>query len=190
VSNPLIGDCVAGLHRRLPSTIADEAADGLIEAYEHYLAAGASEQVAARTAMAEFGDLTLVVSEFTRQAPGRRTSRLLLATGPAVGGCWAIALIFARAWTWPVPGAARLTFGAVLVVTIGALAAAATSRRSYQRTRLAALAGPALVSLDTAAVTAALLAAPALTTALRIAIAASLTRIVLTLPAMRRVAAR
>jgi hypothetical protein len=190
MSNPLIDDCLAGLYRRLPSAIADEAADGLIESYEHYLAAGASDHAAARSAMAEFGDLTMVVSEFTRQAPGRHASRLLLATGPAVGGCWATALILTRAWAWPVPGAARLTFGAVLLLTIAALAAAATSQRSYQRTRLAALAGPALISLDAAVVTAALLAAPALTSALRIAIAASLTRIVLTLPTVRRLAVR
>ncbi len=58
MSSPLIDNCVAGLHRRLPAAIADEAADGLIEAYEHHLAGGASEQAAARSALAEFGDLT------------------------------------------------------------------------------------------------------------------------------------
>jgi hypothetical protein len=40
--------------------------------------------------------------EFTRQAPGRRAARLLLATGPLVGACWAAALTSGRAWTWPV----------------------------------------------------------------------------------------
>lgn len=36
----LIEDYLAGLHRWLPATVAAEAADGLIETYEHHLAAG------------------------------------------------------------------------------------------------------------------------------------------------------
>ena len=190
MSSPLIDECLAGLHHRLPAAIADEAADGLIEAYEHHLAAGASEQAAARAALAEFGELTMVVGEFTRQAPGRRTSRLLLATGPVIGACWATALILSHIWAWPVPDAGRLTFGSVLMLTIATLAVAATSQHSYRRTRLTALAGPALIILDTTAITAVLLAAPALTWALRIAIAASLTRIALTLASLPRIAAR
>lgn len=190
MSSPLIDDCVAGLRRRLPAAIADEAADGLIEAYEHHLAAGASDKAAAASALAEFGDLTLVVGEFTRQAPGRHASRRLLATGPVVGACWAAALILARAWAWPVPGTARLIFGSLLMATVTALAIAATSQRSYQRTRLTALAGPALIILDTTAITAALAAAPALTWALWIAIAASLARIALTLVSLPRIATR
>ena len=127
MSSPLIDECLAGLHHRLPAAIADEAADGLIEAYEHHLAAGASEQAAARAALAEFGELTMVVGEFTRQAPGRRTSRLLLATGPVIGACWATALILSHFWAWPVPDAGRLTFGSVLMLTIATLAIAAVS---------------------------------------------------------------
>ena len=116
MTSPLIAGYVAGLHRRLPAAIADEAADGLIETYEHHLASGAGEQAAAHAALAEFGDLATVVGEFTRQAPGRRAARLLLATGPVAGACWAAALILSRAWTWPVPAAARLGFGAVLLL--------------------------------------------------------------------------
>ena len=137
MTSPLIAGYVAGLHRQLPAALADEAADGLAETYQHHLAAGAGEQEAARAALAEFGDLATVVGEFTRQAPGRRAARLLLATGPVAGGCWAAALILSRAWTWPVPAAARLGFGAVLLLAVLALLAAATSRHSYQRTRLA-----------------------------------------------------
>ena len=88
------------------------------------------------------------------------------------------------------PDAGRLTFGSVLMLTIATLAVAATSQHSYRRTRLTALAGPALIILDTTAITAVLLAAPALTWALRIAIAASLTRIALTLASLPRIAAR
>ncbi len=190
MTSPLIDSYVAGLHRRLPAALAEEAAGGLTETYEHHLAAGAGEQEAARAALAEFGDLTTVAGEFTRQAPGRSAARLLLATGPVAGGCWAAALVLGRAWTWPVPAAARLSFGAVLLVAVLALLAAATSRHSYQRTRLAAAASPAILALDAAAVTAALAAAPALTPALGTAVAASLGRIAVTARMLPRLAAR
>jgi hypothetical protein len=129
-----------------PRPIADEAADGLIEAYEQHRAAGTGDQEAARAALAEFGELGLVVGEYTRQAPGRRAARLLLATGPAAGLCWALALITGRAWTWPVPATARLGFGAALLLTAALLLAAATSRHSYHRTRLTAAASPLLLA--------------------------------------------
>src|SRR5579875_3095022 len=88
MTSPLIDSYVAGLHRRLPAALAEEAAGGLTETYAHHLAAGAGEQEAARAALAEFGDLTTVAGEFTRQAPGRSAARLLLATGPVAGRCW------------------------------------------------------------------------------------------------------
>ena len=190
MTSPLIAGYVAGLHRRLPAAIADEAADGLIETYEHHLASGAGEQAAAHAALAEFGGLGTVVGEFTRQAPGRRAARLLLATGPVAGACWAAALILSRAWTWPVPAAARLSFGAVLLLAVLALAGAATSRHSYRRTRLTAAAGPVILALDATAVAAAVLAAPALTVALGIAAGASLGRIAFTAWTLPRLAAR
>ena len=82
MTSPLIAGYVAGLHRKLPPGIADEAADGLAETYQHHLADGAGEQEAALAALAEFGDLATVAGKYTRQAPGRRAARLLLATGP------------------------------------------------------------------------------------------------------------
>ena len=186
----LIDDYLAGLRRRLPAPIAEEAAAGLLETYEHHLASNAGDQEAARAALAEFGDLAMVAGEFTRQAPGRRAARLLLATGPVAGSCWAAALITGRAWTWPVPATARLAFGAVLLLAVLALLAAATSRHSYQRTRLAMLASPVILVLDTTAVAAAMLAAPALTLALRIAVGVSLGRIAFTARTLPRLAAR
>ena len=71
MTSPLITRYVSGLHRRLPAALAEEAAAGLLETYEHHLAAGAGDHDAARAALAEFGDLATVVDEFTRQAPGR-----------------------------------------------------------------------------------------------------------------------
>ena len=190
MTSPLIAGYVAGLHRSLPAALADEAADGLIETYEHHLASGAGEQAAADAALAEFGDLGTVVGEFTRQAPGRRAARLLLATGPAAGACWAAALILGRAWTWPVPAAARLSFGAILLLAVLALAVAATSQHSYQRTRFTTAAGPVILVLDATAVAAAALTAPSLTLALSIAVTVSLGRIAFTARTLPRLAAR
>ena len=190
MSSQLIENYVAALHQRLPVTVADEAADGLIETYERHLAAGAGEQEAAHAAVAEFGELGMVVGEFTSQAPGRRAARVLLATGPVAGACWAAVLVASRAWTWPVPAAVPLSAGAVLLLAVLALALAATSRRSYQRTRITAAASPAILLLDAAAVAAVLLAAPALTWALGLAVAASLTRMAFTAWSLPRLAAR
>lgn len=190
MTSALISEYVAGLRRGLPAAIADEAADGLLEAYEQRLACGAGDEEAARAALAEFGEPSLVIAEFARQAPGRRASRLLLATGPVAGACWATALILGRAWAWPVPGAARLAFGSVLILAITALAVAAASQRSYRRTRLTAFAAPVLLALDATAITAVMLAGPAMTWALAIAVAASLTRMSFILWALPRFTVR
>jgi hypothetical protein len=190
MTSPLITGYVSGLHRELPAALAEETAAGLLDTYEHHLACGTGDHDAARAAIAEFGELAIVLGEFTRQAPGRRAARLLLATGPVAGSCWAVALILARAWTWPVPAAVRVGFGAALLLAVAGLAAAATSRRSYQRTRLAAVASPVILALDATAVTAVLLAAPVRTWALSLAAAISLGRIAVTARVLPRVAIR
>jgi hypothetical protein len=180
MTSTLVSDYLTGLHRRLPAAIAEEAAAGLIETYEHHLASGAGDQEAARAALADFGDLAVVIGEFTRQAPGRRIARWLLATGPVAGPCWATALIFSHAWTWPVPATVQISLGAALLLAVLALLAAATSRHSYRRTRLAAAASPFILALDATAVTAVMVAAPALSPVLGIAVAVSLSRIAFT----------
>jgi hypothetical protein len=190
MTSPLITGYVSGLHRQLPAALAEEAAAGLLEAYEYHLASGADEDDAGHAAIAEFGDLALVVDEFTRQAPGRRAARLLLATGPVAGSCWAAALILGRAWTWPVPAAVRLGGGAALLLAVAGLAVAATSRHSYQRIRLACAACVVILVLDATAVTAVLLAGPVLTRALSLAAAVSLGRIAFTVRMLPRLAAR
>lgn len=87
------------------------------------------------------------------------------------------------------PCAARLSFGAVLLLAVLALALAASSQHSYHRTRLTAAASPILLALDTTAVAAVLLDAPTLTWALGTAVAASLTRIAFTAWSLPRIAA-
>jgi hypothetical protein len=98
-------------------------------AYQHHLGRGKDADAAARAAIAETGDVAVITAEFTRQAPGRRTARLLLATGPAMGACWGTALISARAWTWLVPAGARIAFATALLTAIAGLAAAASTAR-------------------------------------------------------------
>ena len=87
------------------------------------------------------------------------------------------------------PATARIGFAAALLLAVLALLAAATSRHSYQRTRLAMLAGPVILLLDATAVAAAL-AAPALTPALGAAMAVSLGRITFTARMLPRLAPR
>jgi hypothetical protein len=187
-SHQLIDDHLAVLTRTLPPDTVDELADGLTETWQRHLATGLTPTEAARAAIAEFGTPEQITRAFVAQAPGRRTARLLLATGPVVGGCWAASLVTAHAWTW-VPPAARTLFALTLGSVVAALLTAATSRRSYRRTRLGLAGGLGVVALDAAMVTAILLAAPTLVWPMGVAIPASLTRIGLTLrclPVRRR----
>ena len=190
MTSPLIDGYLAGLHRKAPRRPRRGGSRRPARDLRAPPRLGTGDQEAARAALAEFGDLAMVVGEFTRQAPGRRAARLLLATGPVAGCCWAAALIPGRAWTWPVPATARLGFGAALLLAVLALLAAATSRHSYQRTRLAMLASPVILALDVTAVTAVMLAAPALTWALGVAVAVSLGRIAFTARTLPRLATR
>jgi hypothetical protein len=173
----LISAYLADLRRRLPAGITEELADGLATAFEQHLASGLGGDDAARAAVAEFGDAGRLAADFTRHAPGRSAARLMLASGPAVGACWGAALIAAHAWTWPLPTTARLAFGAALLLAVMVLAGAATSRRSYRRTRLAVPGGIVLIVLDMTMIAAVLTVAPAVSWILAIAVTASLTRV-------------
>ena len=156
----LIDAYLATLARRLPTEVVDELADGLAETWQSHVGRGLRPAAAARAAIAEFGTPDQVVDAFVRQAPGRRTARLLLASGPVAGVCWGASLRGAHAWTWPVPRPAAALFGAALVAVAAALAVAATSRHSYRRTRLGGIGAFGLLVLDATMVSAALLAAP------------------------------
>jgi hypothetical protein len=87
--------------------------------------------------------------------------------------CWAIVLISARAWTWPVPAVARALFGTALITVIGLLATAAVGRR-YRlvcRTAAAACVGTAL--LDAVMASTILFIAPVLVWPAAVAVAVS-----------------
>jgi len=182
---PLIADQLNRLARRLPADIVDELADGLRATYDAHRARGTDLERAAADAVAEFGDAGLLIRQFQRQAPGRRVSLRLLATGPPVGGCWAIALITDRAWTWPVPVAIRIACAASLAALVAMLATVALARRSYrQLNHLAAVAGAGLMALDGTALVAVALLSPSVDGLLLPAALASAVRITLTCRAM------
>ncbi len=106
MSSDLTRAYLADLRRRLPAGITEEIADGLATGCEHRLALGQGENDAARAAIAEFGDPSRLAAEFTRDAPGRRAARILLASGPAVGGRTrhgspSAPCCCSPSWSWP-----------------------------------------------------------------------------------------
>ncbi|MGH8825068.1 MAG: hypothetical protein ACRDVN_11385 [Jiangellaceae bacterium] len=188
-SHSLIETHLTALRLRLPADAADELADGLIETFHHHALGGLTPERAAAAAIAEFGAVDQITTAFIRRAPGHRAALALLATGPAVGGCWAASLITAHAWTWPLPTGIGIAFGAILLGTVALLLTVATDTTSYMRTRLTALGGTGLIVLDTAMITAVALAAPTMAWPMVIAITASLARIGLTARALARILA-
>jgi hypothetical protein len=163
----------------LPIHLAEEVADGLAEAHAKYLRQGLSQDDAAHAAVAEFGDARAVVEAFTRSSTARYTARRLIATGPVVGGCWAVALITERAWEWPVPNIARLLLGATLAASVIVVLIAALARR-YQVARYAGVAGCAgLVLLDASAITVVVTTAPSIGWLAVLAGCASASRLIL-----------
>src|SRR5260370_14327746 len=110
----VIEEYVKARSAQLPQAIVEELADGLEQTCQRYLDQGLGPQAAADAAVAEFGDPDVIAADFTRLSPARAAARRLLATGPVVGGSWALALITSRAWSGPVPAIARLELGTTL----------------------------------------------------------------------------
>jgi hypothetical protein len=179
-SHELIDEYLADLAGRLPAATVDELADGLTETWHHHLRAGLAPAVAARTAVAEFGTVNQVTDAFVTLAPGRRLSRILLATGPLAGATWGASLAAAHAWTWPVPIPIAAGYVLLLLGVVAALIAAATSQHSHRRARLGILGAYGLIALDIAMIAASLHLA-AFVWPLAFAIPASLTRITIVL---------
>jgi hypothetical protein len=176
-SHHLIDAYRAELARRLPADTVDELADGLIETWYHHLGAGLPAGSAARAAIAEFGAADRIADQFVRAAPGRRTARLLLATGPIMAACWGSTLVVTRAWTWPIPPPVRALYAATLLVAVAAVVVAATARHSYRQTRLGGLAALVLIVLDLSMIGAVSAFAPTLAWLTVVAVTASLVRV-------------
>ncbi|GIJ52325.1 hypothetical protein Val02_92110 [Virgisporangium aliadipatigenens] len=182
----LIDAYLAAAARCLPREVVDELADGLVETYQRQRSEGLDADAAAETAIERFGDLDVVLAAFVRQSPGRSVARILLCSGPVVGTCWGAALL-AGPTSLPAPALVRVVFGAAVLTVVGLLAVAATARLGYRRTRAGAVGGTTLIVLDAVAIVAVLNAGPGLPWPTAAACAASLTRIVWTAHALRRV---
>jgi hypothetical protein len=144
----------------LPAALAEEIADGLAEANAKYRRQGLSHDDAAKAAVAEFGNARAVVDALVRSSPARRITRWLIATGPVVGGCWALTLITRRAWDWPVPGVVRVLLGCILIATAIVLVTAAVARRYRVAQRAGAAGCAGLALIDASAITLVAAAAP------------------------------
>jgi hypothetical protein len=155
----VIREYLAVLSTQLPAPVVEELADGLAETHQSYLRKGLATDLAAEAAVSEFGEPHLIVAEFARVNPARR----LLVAGPAVGGCWAAALITGRAWDWLLPLPARILPGLALITVISLLAAAAFGRPYQFAARAGAAGCIGIVLLDTVMIIGVALAIPALT---------------------------
>lgn len=186
----LIRDYLAVLAAQLPAPIVEELAGGLAETYRSYLRQGLVPDLAAESAVAEFGDPHVIVSAFARVNPARRGARRLLLTGPVVGGCWATVLITSRAWAWPVPLAARIVLGLALLTVVGLLAAAALGTRYLPAARSGIAGCLGITALDSIMITWVMLDIPSMTWVTIGALAASTARIALSMQTLRPILAR
>src|SRR5690242_13946401 len=129
----LISSYLATLAAQLPASIVEELADGLTETHRSYLRQGLAPDLAARSAVAEFGEPQVIVAGFAQVNPARRAARRLLGIGPAVGACWVAALLTSRAGrsltAWTAPGPAWVIAGLTLASLVALLAVAARVRR-------------------------------------------------------------
>jgi hypothetical protein len=117
------------------------------------------------------------VQAFSRASPARRVARTLLVTGPVVGTCWAVVLITAKAWEWPVPVVARVLLGGLLVASILVLVTAVLAQRYRTVRRAGAVGCLGLAVLDTSMITAVVAAGPGLRWLAVMAIVASAARL-------------
>jgi hypothetical protein len=186
----LIAGYLDALAARLPGPVVEELADGLEQTYRHHLSLGLDAEAAAEAAVAEFGAPELVATEFARAHPARRAARQLLRTGPVVGSCWAVALVTGRAWTWPIPMAAGVVPGLVLVTVVALLAVAARSTRYRSAGRAGAAGCIGIAALDTTMIIEVLVADPALGWAATAAMTASAIRLGLSARLLRPALAR
>ena len=185
----LIDGYLDTLTGKLPGPVVEELADGLEETCRRHLDLGLAPEAAAQAAVAEFGDPELIAAEFARVHPGRRAARRLLAFGPVVGLCWAVALVTSRAWTWPVPVAVDIVPGLALVTAMALLAVAARTTRYRPIGRAGAAGCIGTAALDAFMIIGVLAANPAARWAVAVAMIASAARLGLSARLLRPVLA-
>ncbi len=181
----VIEDYLTALSAQLPPPIVDELADGLDETRQRYLSQGLEAEAATDAALADFGTPEVILADFTGVSPAKRAARRILAAGPVVGGCWGIALITSRAWTWPVPTVGRLLLGVTLVTVIGLLAAAAFGKKYRSVGRAGAAGCVGMTVLDTVMLVVVAIAVPVMVWPVFLAAAASAARLTFTARTLR-----
>jgi hypothetical protein len=189
VIHPLIAVQLDGLRAQLPPALAEEIADGLNETYQTQLSRLGNPDVAARAAIAEFGDTRTITRAAWRQSTLRGRAVLLLATAPLVGTAWAASLLNQPQWTSSIPIPVRAVLGVTLLtVAIALLLATAVDQMSYRyRTRTVHAASLLVLALDVAVCAATLSHGPTAVRVIQVAVVASLARgTSLALPMMTR----
>ena len=179
----LISSYLAVLAAQLPASIVEELADGLAETHQSYLRQGLGPDLAARSAVSEFGEPGAIVAGFARVNPARRAARRLLGIGPAVGACWIAALLTSRAWAFPI--SARMLAGLTLAAVIVLLATSALGTRYRLAVRTGAAGFLGVIALDSALIASVAFAGAPLTWVLAVAVAASAARICYAARALR-----
>lgn len=135
-----LGEYLSGIAARLPgprrarTAALAELRDGLLDAVEAHRARGATAGDAARAAVAESGPIDVVAAAYApilaaRQA--RRSALALVATGPAIGLLWVLALVPGQAPDALLRMAPPLLV-AVAVATVAALLAIAAAGRGMR----------------------------------------------------------
>ncbi|MFI6677410.1 hypothetical protein [Kribbella sp. NPDC050470] len=185
----LIDSYLAELRPHVPSSAWDELADGLLETYEHNLAAGLEQDAAATGALHDFGTIEQISHAFVANAPGHRAARVLLFTGPLVGLSWAATFLTATVWTWHLPVGAAIAFGLGLFAAVVVLAVALRATRCA-RTRLTAIGGAGALLLDAGLIAATVALAPSPVWPMAVAIPASLARAAYVVRMLPRIARR
>lgn len=163
------------LAAQLPASIVEEVADGLTETHRSYLRQGLAPDLAAQSAVAEFGEPEVIVAGFARVNPARRAARRLLGIGPAVGACWVAALLTGRAWAVPVPARMLAVMTLAAVIALLATSALGTRYRLAARTGAAGFFG--VIALDASLIAGVAFAGVPLTWLLAVAMAASAGRL-------------
>lgn len=179
----LISSYLAVLADQLPASIVEELADGLTETHRSYLRQGLAPDLAAKSAVAEFGEPEVIVAGFARLNPARRAARRLLGIGPAVGACWVAALVTGRAWAIPLP--ARMVVVVALAAVIALLATSALGTRYRLAARTGAAGFLGIIALDASLIAGVAFAGASLTWLLVVAVAASGARICYAARALR-----
>jgi hypothetical protein len=179
----LINSYLAILAAQLPASIVEELADGLTETHRSYLRQGLAPDLAARSAVAEFGEPQVIVAGFARVNPARRAARRLLGAGPAVGACWVAALLTSRSLAVPV--SARMLAGVTLAAVIALLGTSALRTRYRLAARTGAAGFLGIIALDASLIVGVALAGVPLTWLLVLAVAASAARICYAARALR-----